>query len=77
MRILKSMPIVVMNEGVKLSSLNRRRQHDLPTPLSPIKSNLIYSRMRPSRHVSLLYSVICRAKGAVLSLIKSEPNCLD
>lgn len=41
MRILKSMPMVVMKEGVKLSSLNRSRQHDLPTPESPIKSSLI------------------------------------
>jgi hypothetical protein len=40
-RILKSMPIVVMNDGVKESSLNRRRQHDFPTPESPIKSSLI------------------------------------
>jgi hypothetical protein len=40
-RILKSMPIVVMNEGVKESSLNRSRQHDLPTPESPIKRSLI------------------------------------
>lgn len=40
--ILKSIPIVVMNEGVKESSLNRNRQHDLPTPESPIRSNLIY-----------------------------------
>jgi hypothetical protein len=40
--ILKSMPIVVMNEGVKESSLNRSRQHDLPTPESPIRSSLIY-----------------------------------
>ena len=31
-RILKSMPIVVMNEGVNWSSLNRRRRQDLPTP---------------------------------------------
>ena len=39
--ILKSMPIVVIKEGVKESSLNRRRQHDLPTPESPIKRSLI------------------------------------
>jgi hypothetical protein len=30
---LKSIPIVVMNEGVKVSSQKRRRRHDLPTPL--------------------------------------------
>jgi hypothetical protein len=40
--ILKSMPIVVMNEGVKESSLNLSRQHDLPTPLSPMRRSLIY-----------------------------------
>jgi hypothetical protein len=41
-RILKSMPIVVIKDGVNESSLNRRRQHDLPTPESPISSSLIY-----------------------------------
>ena len=35
------MPIVVMKEGVKESSLKRSRQHDLPTPESPIRSSLI------------------------------------
>jgi hypothetical protein len=40
-RILKSMPIVVMKEGVKLSSLKRRRQQDLPTPESPIRRSFI------------------------------------
>jgi hypothetical protein len=40
-RILKSMPMVVMNEGVKLSSLKRSRQQDLPTPESPMRSSLI------------------------------------
>ena len=40
-RILKSMPMVVMNEGVKESSLNRKRQHDFPTPESPISNSLI------------------------------------
>lgn len=39
--ILKSIPIVVMKLGVKLSSLNRSRQHDLPTPESPIKRSFI------------------------------------
>jgi hypothetical protein len=39
--ILKSMPIVVMKDGVKESSLKRRRQHDLPTPESPMSSSLI------------------------------------
>ena len=46
--ILKSIPIVVMNEGVKESSLNRSRQHDLPTPESPIRSSLIYMTRRVS-----------------------------
>lgn len=45
-RILKSMPIVVMKEGVKESSLKRRRQQDLPTPESPIRRSLIYVRER-------------------------------
>jgi len=30
--ILKSIPIVVMKEGVNWSSLNRRRRQDFPTP---------------------------------------------
>ena len=39
--ILKSMPMVVMNDGVNESSLKRSRQQDLPTPESPIRSSLI------------------------------------
>ena len=39
--ILKSMPMVVIKDGVKESSLKRSRQHDLPTPESPIRSSLI------------------------------------
>ena len=35
------MPIVVMKEGVKESSLNRSKQHDFPTPESPMRSNFI------------------------------------
>lgn len=35
------MPIVVMNDGVNESSLKRSRQHDLPTPESPIRRSLI------------------------------------
>ena len=35
------MPMVVMNDGVKESSLNRSRQHDLPTPESPMSRSLI------------------------------------
>ena len=42
-RILKSMPMVVMNEGVNESSLKRNRQHDLPTPESPMRRSLIYA----------------------------------
>lgn len=45
-RILKSMPMVVMKEGVKESSLKRRRQQDLPTPESPMRSSLIYKEKR-------------------------------
>ena len=36
-----AMPMVVMNEGVNESSLNRNRQHDFPTPESPINNSLI------------------------------------
>ena len=41
-RILKSMPMVVMKDGVNESSLKRSRQHDLPTPESPMRSSLIW-----------------------------------
>lgn len=40
-RILKSMPMVVMKDGVNESSLKRSRQHDLPTPESPMRRSLI------------------------------------
>lgn len=43
-RILKSMPMVVMNDGVKESSLKRSRQQDLPTPESPMRRSLICAR---------------------------------
>lgn len=43
-RILKSIPIVVIKDGVKESSLNRRRQQDFPTPESPIRRSFIYTR---------------------------------
>jgi hypothetical protein len=36
------MPIVVMKLGVKESSLNRNKQHDFPTPESPIRRSLIW-----------------------------------
>ena len=39
------MPIVVMNDGVNESSLKRSRQHDFPTPESPINKSLIYSKV--------------------------------
>ncbi len=39
--ILKSMPMVVMKDGVNESSLKRSRQQDLPTPESPIRRSLI------------------------------------
>jgi hypothetical protein len=42
-RILKSMPMVVMKDGVNESSLNRSKQHDLPTPESPMSSSLIWA----------------------------------
>ncbi len=42
--ILKSIPIVVIKEGVKESSEKRRRQQDLPTPESPIRRSLIYEK---------------------------------
>lgn len=49
-RILKSMPMVVMKEGVKESSLNRSRQHDFPTPESPMRRSLIWqARMAESQ----------------------------
>jgi hypothetical protein len=34
--------MVVMKEGVNESSLNRSRQHDFPTPESPISNSLIW-----------------------------------
>jgi hypothetical protein len=37
--------MVVMNDGVKESSLKRNRQHDLPTPESPINNSLIYGKI--------------------------------
>ena len=44
-RILKSIPMVVIKDGVKESSLKRSRQHDLPTPESPMRSSLICGPM--------------------------------
>ncbi len=36
----KSTPIVEMYDSVYVSSANRSRRHDLPTPESPISSSL-------------------------------------
>lgn len=47
--ILKSMPIVVMKEGVKESSLKRSKQQDLPTPESPISRSLICRKCSDKR----------------------------
>lgn len=54
-RILKSMPMVVIKDGVNESSLKRSRQHDLPTPESPIRRSLIWkmSQYRPLSVVQL------------------------
>jgi len=57
-RILKSIPIVVMKLGVKLSSLKRSKQHDFPTPESPIRSSFICTKKQdPRQHSSPLSSV--------------------
>ena len=52
------MPMVVMKEGVNESSLNRSKQHDLPTPESPIKSSLIYGV-----EVSLRFLLVIESAG--------------
>lgn len=49
--ILKSMPMVVIKDGVKESSEKRKRRQDFPTPESPISSlsvtlNSSYSLIR-------------------------------
>ena len=49
-RILKSIPIVVIKDGVNESSLNRSKQHDLPTPESPMSSNLICWNLPSAPH---------------------------
>jgi hypothetical protein len=48
------MPMVVMKDGVNESSLKRSKQHDLPTPESPMRRSLIF------REVS---SVLCKGRG--------------
>ena len=59
----KSMPIVVMKEGVHESSQKRRRRHDLPTPESPIRSSLIRLWVKVS---------VTR-----LAFSSSQPSCLS
>jgi len=60
-RILKSIPIVVMKEGVKESSLKRSKQQDLPTPESPMRSSLIYNIRRSGQHkVGVFGSLLAR-----------------
>lgn len=39
-RILKSIPIVVMKDGVHASSQNRSRRHDLPTPVNMTRCHM-------------------------------------
>jgi hypothetical protein len=58
--ILKSMPIVVMKDGVKESSLNRNRQHDLPTPESPMRRSLIYLKIG---RISICGSLVTLCRG--------------
>jgi hypothetical protein len=40
-----------MKDGVKESSLNRSKQHDFPTPESPISRSLICRMLATSNHV--------------------------
>jgi hypothetical protein len=55
--ILKSIPIVVIKLGVKLSSLKRSKQHDLPTPESPMRSSFICTKkQRPRQQKSLHFT---------------------
>lgn len=51
-RILKSIPMVVIKDGVNESSLKRNRQQDLPTPESPISRSLIWGAGQP--HVNTM-----------------------
>lgn len=52
--------MVVMKDGVNESSLNRRRQHDFPTPESPISSSLICSGIRCLLRAGLGVYADCR-----------------
>ena len=65
------MPMVVMNEGVKESSLNRSKQQDLPTPESPISSSLIYVE------VSILSLSGGGLGGADQEIIVARPSHLE
>uniref|UniRef100_A0A6B2LWR3 Uncharacterized protein n=1 Tax=Arcella intermedia TaxID=1963864 RepID=A0A6B2LWR3_9EUKA len=40
-RILKSTPIVLMNDSMKVLSTNRRSKLDFPAPVFPINMNFI------------------------------------
>jgi hypothetical protein len=63
-RILKSMPMVVMNDGVNESSLKRSRQHDFPTPESPMRRSLIYCALVSDRST-------CRKIGGAINSKKT------
>jgi hypothetical protein len=65
------MPIVVMKEGVKESSLNRRRQHDFPTPESPISKSLICGIQ-----VSCCNTDIC-SRTAYQEIIITRPSHIE
>jgi hypothetical protein len=74
--ILKSMPMVVMKDGVKESSLNRSRQHDFPTPESPISRSLIcggQARLAFS-HLTVEF-VTSPNKGPLLARVYLEGVC--
>lgn len=45
-RILKSMPMVVMKEGVHASSQKRRSRQDLPTPATRLRAHTTSSSPR-------------------------------
>lgn len=48
-RILKSIPMVVMKEGVHASSQKRRRRHDLPTPRGWLRNKMTMYLMPHTR----------------------------
>ena len=52
-RILKSIPIVVINEGVQASSQNRRRRQDLPTPVRRVRVLRILWQMEGVQYLLL------------------------